>query len=128
MAKIIVAGNTISIQMGVPAEVVDKVAKHCPDAMTLKDSDGNTRFALSTGKANALSQYGAEFKTASKSLGVYTFAEIVDNSVEDVVAYAKERYGNAIVTLIELEGQIAGAVNDADAKAAAINDAVEVIG
>lgn len=116
MAKIVVAGNTASVQMGIDAQVVEKVQKWVPKAMKLVNEDGGVDFIVKVGtqaEGDSIGTYGFTSKTVAQSINKYVFSVFISNDVADAKEYVQDNFGAAIVKLNKIEDQISSAIQEA---------------
>lgn len=116
MAKIVVAGNTASVQMGIDAQVVEKVQKWVPKAMKLVNEDGRLDFIVKVGtqaECDSIGTYGFTSKTVAQSINKYVFSVFIPNDVADAKEYVQDNFGAAIVKLNKVEDQISSAIDEA---------------
>lgn len=116
MAKIVVAGNTASVQMGIDAQVVEKVQKWVPKAMKLVNEDGGVDFIVKVGdkaEGDSIGTYGFTSKTVAQSINKYVFSVFIPNDVTDAKEYVQNNFGAAIVKLNKVEDQISSVIDEA---------------
>ena len=79
MAKLKVVGDMIQIKIDLTESDYDKVKNYAPDALKVKDKDGNEVFGISIGDAH-WSKYGVAFCNKDAEGKLFT---TVSNPVED---------------------------------------------
>lgn len=123
MAKLNVIDNAVVITSTVKTEDWEKTAKFCPEALVLKDEDGNPIFKVGVGTGNA-NEYGVSFNgTARDGSGLATLTMGIcgeAKTAEEVKEYLAEEYGTILVRLKEIEVGIPEVIRKADAQKAAI--------
>jgi len=128
MAKITIAGDAMVITSAITLEVLKKVEKYRPKALCLYDTDDNgiKTEAFRVGTTNGvgtINRFGASFATSSRDgNGLATITAIIPKDVTDVVAYASDAIGLAVMQLNKVEAQVAPALKEIAAEQSAILD------
>lgn len=79
---------------------IEKLTKHNPDALKLKDEEGNDIFALAFGKTASISEYGVCFdKEDSEGKALITLSGIMENKE------IAEEYAKILINIKKIEEQ-----------------------
>jgi len=126
VAKITIAGDAMVITSSKTLEEIKTLERYAPKALSLYDVDDNNKpmevFKVgSTDGEGSINQYGASFGSATHDAnGFATITMCVPKDVEDVVAYAADKVGAAVMKLNKVEEQFALALATVDAEREAI--------
>ena len=128
MAKITVVGNAVVITSSMKLEDLKTIKKYRPDALILKDDDGDPVYAIGVGPTGNLNSCGAEFSGAThdeEKLATITMAYTgsEDADVKEVVA---EQVGASIITLNKLEATLPAVLEEIATEKAAILETITV--
>ena len=128
MANITIAGRTATIISNYTLEEIAKVEKYRPDALILKDEDGEPMFAVGTSCKGSINEYGISFadETFGNEKACVTVAPACacyDSPEEFVI----EEIGSVIINLNKVEKQIPPAIDDIEAELSAIKEAITVL-
>ena len=128
MANIKIAGRSATIVSAYTLEDLEKVAKYRPDALLLKNEDGDVTFAVMPTCKGSVSEIGIGFGDETFGDGkacvtVKPGCTCYENAEDFVLA----EIGTAILNLNKVEKQIPAALDEIDAEIAAIKDAIEVV-
>lgn len=112
MAKIIIAGDAIVVKSDKKLEDIKTLEKYNPKALSLfAEEDGKKTEIFKVGSTTgngSINQYGASFgSVAHDGSGLATITLPVPADVENVVDYASDLIGPAIVHLNQVEDGIA---------------------
>src|SRR5574344_1183150 len=127
MAKIIIAGDAIVVKSDKKLEDIKTLEKYMPKALSLfEEEDGKKsevfRVGCTTGQGS-INQFGASFGSgAHAGSGLATITLPVPDGVEDVVSYASDLIGTAIVRLNQIEDGINLALSTVAAQKKQIED------
>jgi hypothetical protein len=79
-------------------EAILKLSRHCPNALKLKDAEGNDVFGLSFGESASISDYGICFnKVDNEGQALVTITGSLDNNE------IADRYAGILIKARELE-------------------------
>lgn len=123
--KVTVMGEALVITLRTTLEDLQKVAKYEPEALKLKDEDGDTVYSISVKGTPGINEFGAVFGAATfddKKLAVITMK--VDPGEEDIKDYVADKYGAAIGYLNEIEEKLPGVVTAIKEKRERIKDGI----
>ena len=112
MAKIIVAGKAVVVEMSETLENLKLIEKYRPEALKLMGGEENKEeiFRI-VPRGNSLNKFGAGVSDASPA-GMATITLINDYEGEDFKGFIADEYGLAISRLKELENNITGIAAD----------------
>lgn len=127
MAKITVSGRTATIVSNYSLEDFEKLESYRPDALLLKDEDGDVYFKVGLSCQGSVSDYGIGFndETFGSKKACVTVApscSCYDTAEEMVIG----EIGSAILNLNKVERQIPAALDDIDAELEEIKASIEV--
>ena len=120
MAKIKVLGDAIQLSTTITGEEMKKVQRHAPDALKLKDADGNETFAIGRGAAH-YSEYGITFCNEDFEGKLYLTTNNPVTEHTDKAA-EKERIIERFAPILSKLREIEKAVNDATAAVNALEE------
>lgn len=130
MAKIIVAGDALVVESDYTLEDIKLLEKHNPKALSLYEEDGKTvnfKVGSTTGKGG-INSYGASFGSASKNADKKAIITMdIPSDTEDVVDYAENIIGAAILKLNAVEAQFENALDAAAEEKASIRENITVM-
>ena len=128
MANITIAGRTATIVSAYTLEELEKVERYRPDALRLKDEDGETTFAIGTSCNGSVGTYGISFaeETFGNAKACVTVAPAC-TCYEKPEDFVVDQIGTAIISLNKVEAQIPDALDEIDAELAAIKEAITVL-
>ena len=131
MAKIIIAGDAIVVKSDEKLEDIKTLEKYMPKALSLfEEEDGKKSEVFrvgSTAGQGSINQFGASFgSVAHDGSGLATITLPVPDGVEDVVSYASDLIGTAIVRLNQIEDGINLALSTVAAQKKQIEDNIVV--
>ena len=126
--KIKIMANTYALTSDITVGQIENLKQRNPDALKLKDKDGNDVFAIGYAEGkDSISEFGVTFGAKSrdgsgKAVLVGTIPAGV-NTNEDAKAYVEEKLHKATVHLKKLEETVPAAAGKVDeAKNALMND------
>lgn len=110
MAKLTLVGTVAVITTGIPKKHIETLLKFKPDKTKLLDEDKKPRFAVGFG-APSCSAFGITFNGESAT-GEATATFPMPNHIapDERVGWAKDQFGYALLSLNELEAQMADAM------------------
>lgn len=98
---------------------IEKLAKHNPDALRLKDEEGNDTFAIAFGTAS-ITEYGVCFdKVDSEGKALVTIAKTMEN--EEIA----EAYANVLLKVKEVEDKAEAAYRTLESQLLEITNSIE---
>ncbi len=131
MANVLVAGHSAIITSSLSVEEIKKVQKYQPDALTLKDEEGEPIFKIGFAAHGTgdVSKFGVEFDAAPGVNGkaVVTMAFCPGDGNEDEVKTAlAEIIGAAMVNLSKIEAAVPGILESVNAKIEAVKATITI--
>lgn len=101
--------NTVALISNYSLKELESVKKLRPEALCLKDKDGNVTFMVAAGDKGSISEYGICF--ADETMGENPKACLTKTAsgVKNVEEFVIDNFGLAIVKLKTIEAQIAAA-------------------
>ena len=114
----------------ITTEALKKVSKYKPDALFVKDSDGNPVFGIGMGATGCVAANGVTFNdtTAEGGFAMASFDVPADmTDMDKVKAYIADRVGAAEARLTALENALPAVIAEIDASRAAIMNGISVI-
>ncbi len=98
---------------------IEKLAKHNPDALKLKDEEGNDTFAIAFGSAS-ITEYGVCFdKVDSEGKALITVAKTMEN--EEIA----EEYASTLIKVKQIEEQAEAAYRTLESQLLDITNSIE---
>lgn len=127
MAKITIAGDALIISSAVKYEDLAKVAKYRPDALVLKDAEGEPVFRVACGQYSGVSEYGITFETATREGGYacITLGTYIPEG-EDVKEFVADTIGAAIGNLEKIETTIPDILGEIDVQRTAMMSKIQI--
>lgn len=127
MANIKIAGRAATIVSIFTTEQLELVRKYRPDALVLKDEDGNVTFKVTTACEESISQYGVAFAADTFGDGKACLT-VVDNCgyYDKPEEFVIDAFGKALLNLNKVERQIPDALDEIEAELDLIKDAIEI--
>lgn len=128
MANIKIIRNTIVVESGFTYEQIEKLKKYAPEALELKDKDGNPTFAatLAADGEGSITKFGIAYgRQADKTKpAAVTFRAPTD--VKDVKGWFMENVGVKVNNVNAVEAQYEEALGKVSANIKAIEDSIKV--
>ena len=128
-AKVTVVGEAAVITSGLKLDDVKTAKKYRPDALVLKDEDGEPYFCVGyTEKQNshgAVGECGVTFSPVTDANGYATVTDCVSRE-GDTAKYIADKYGFILLNLKKVEEQIAAQAESIAADKAAIAALIDV--
>lgn len=130
MAKITVVGSMVIVRSTLTLEEIALVEKHRPDALAIKDEEGEVVFRVGTTKGTgAIGAYGVSFgessrddkKNAVVTLGIADLGE--DEDIREIIA---DELGAPLAKLNKIESGIAEVIEGIKAEKQAVIDAITI--
>ena len=126
MAKITIVGDAVVITSERTLEEIKTLKKYKPEALELKDEEGDVYFKVGTECGNA-NQYGVSFMEESRNGdGKASLTILISPCIEDAVKYVTDRFGLAILNLNKVEKQFDTALEEVSAQQAEILENITV--
>lgn len=129
MAKIRAMGDSVQLKSELTAKEIERVKTYCPEALKLKDEEGNEFFGIGLGDAS-VSRYGVTFANTDVDGKVFVTMEnpITDHSDAEVEKAALTAYfAVSLDNLNKVEDNINTVRALLDEKEAKAADSIEVI-
>lgn len=112
MSQIAIAGNQVVITSSVTLENLRLAEKLRPDALVLKDEDGNETFRVSVG-SNSIGPKGISYSSTTRDeRGLATVSAVIPEDVENAKDYIVDTYGLAIERLGKVEAALPDVINE----------------
>lgn len=129
MAKIIIAGNSCTIESKYTTEELMTLKKYKPECLTLKDENKKPVFMIDIGSAGSVSSAGIVFNgTTHDGKGLACLTQMMPAGVIDANSWIMDNIGMSILKLNELEAGIASCLDRVCADVAAVEDTISVVG
>lgn len=128
MAKITTLGDSVQIKTTITLNELVKVKRYEPEALTIRDEDGNPVFTVSYGDAS-LSAYGICFSStdAEDNMFLTLVNPVQDHSDKEAEKQAiLEEFAPIIAKLNVLEVNIMGIVKELDVIESSVAESIEV--
>ena len=125
MSKITLNATTFDLISALSLDDIKLLEKQNPDALAIKDKDGNIQFVVKTGnELGSISQYGIVFANKTRDgKAVLTYTLNTNDTADEQMNEIFDRVGAAKAKLDEIEGVATTAVqNEKDRKAAFIRE------
>ena len=131
MAKITIVGDACVITSDKKLEDIKLLEKYSPKALSLFEEENGKKtevFKVCTADgAGSISKYGVCFESAGHNdEGLATLTVLLPQGIEDVMAYAEDVYGPAIMKLNRVEEQFNLALGQVQAEKAAIREHITI--
>ena len=128
--KLSVIGDAFVATSAIKAEDIALVAKYKPDALKIKDKDGNDVFSVSYVKdgKSSIASFGVTFTGESRGEngGFATLTLTLPAGTTDAKKYVAELVGSVIENVGKLEESIPAVVAEIKATRAALLDSISV--
>lgn len=99
---------------------IEKLAKHIPDALKLKDEEGNDTFAVAFGERPSITEYGVCFnKIDSEGKALVTITGTMENSE------IAEEFAGMLMKVKEIETKAEAAYEALEAQLMEVANAIE---
>lgn len=129
MAKIIIAGNSCTVESAFTTEQLMKLKKYAPNALILKDADKKPIFMIDLGGSGSISSAGIVFDgTTHDGNDLACFTKPMPSDICDVNSWVMDNIGMSIIHLNKLEEGMTQAINGVDAYVDAVRTAISVVG
>lgn len=127
MAKINIASNVAIIKSSHTLEDLARVAEYRPDALALRDENGDEVFRIGVG-GNSVSKYGIEFSQAAtdgKAVANVGFPDEIPG--EERKAYVMKHLGKVLLQLNQIEEQLPAVAEEIRKEIEGLEDLIEVV-
>lgn len=125
MAKIKILGDMFQIKSILTQEEIERAQRYAPDALKLKDEEGNETFAIGVSESPSLSKYGINFTYTDDEGKVYMTIGANGNCTKEGVATA---FAPVIRDLNKVEKAVAEVMEEVDALEKAVLESIEIVG
>ena len=116
--KISIAGDAYVVTSSLAADDIELLAKRNPDALKIKDEDGNEKFSISfvEGKSS-LANFGITFggKSRGEKAGLATYTGDIPSGTAGAKEFVAEKIGCVAANLKKLEESVPDAVKEVKA-------------
>ena len=131
MAKINVVGDAVVVTSALKLEDIKTLEKYRPDALVLKDEEGEPVFKLATSCCGgSIGKYGATFSsTTHDDEKLATFTSVLksgDSSPEEIKEFIADVYGYPVMTLNKLEATLTDVLTEVELEKEAVLDSIEI--
>lgn len=128
MAKIIIAGNSCTLESSLTTEAIEKLEKYRPAALQLMDKEKNVDFIIRSGKVGSVSPKGVVFDgTTHDGKGLACLTKMLPAGITDVKGWVMENIGFAVLKLNKLEASVNDALSEVDTEVAAVENTISVV-
>lgn len=129
MANIKIFGDSFTVVSEIELETIKALKKFKPEALTLKDQDGNEVFAVTQGAIGMVSKYGVVFTSVdANGFATVTLGLPTGLSNEEKINHVKETVAEALVKLNTLEDQIVEQASKLGQILNAVAGSIEIVG
>lgn len=105
--KIQVLGNSLVATSDIRKADYDLLKKHNPDALKIKDKDGNTTFTIGYGEHGYVNKSGVGFNGVSRDNDKHLTLTLDVTGINDVKEYAADLFGAVIDSVAQVEKSVA---------------------
>lgn len=123
--KIKVIENKILVESSVTVEEFEKVQRYAPEALIIRDDEGDEIFAVMIEEHSMVDDIGVAFNKHGNKLIAWLHMAKAEGPKKK---YIEETYGMALSRLKEVEAKVAQCLNDVQAKISTVTDSIEIIG
>lgn len=117
MATIKIVGKAVVLKSGIKLEDWQKVQKYQPNALVLKDAEGNETFRVAIGAGSGyVSKLGVSFSDETSDPNGMADVTLVYQSTLPTPENVMELFGNSILSLNHIEGYIPEVIAEVDAE------------
>lgn len=128
MAKVILVGDVYVLVSELKVEDLEDAKKLCPDALTLKNDDGDVTFAVSFGEYGSISKYGVQFDgNANDGTGRACITCPIHKGAGNVIDDIVDVYAPVKAGLLEIERTLPEVLAEVRAARAAVAEEIEVL-
>ena len=131
MAKVTIVGDALVITSTIKLEDYKKVKANRPEALKLKDDDGNTFFAVGVSEGiGAINEWSIEF--SGETHDEHKYATLTCNidgggTVEEIKNDVAEDIGVALINLAKIEEMIPGVLAEIKAERDKVLECISVL-
>lgn len=131
MARLNAIGDVIVVTADITEKEYDSIEKHAPEALELKNEDGNTYFAVKMGDAS-ISKYGICFSSRDTNGNIFMTTNNVITGTHDNIE--KERYlieeefSTILANLLKIEEQVSNALEDVKRTISSVSHTITIEG
>lgn len=110
MAKVIIAGNACVLLSALMLDEIKELRQNHPEALFLKDGMGKTILTIDLDQDSAghVAEDQVVFGPTTSREGKATITLLIDPEEEDIVGMIREKIGDSLMKLTELENRITG--------------------
>ena len=130
MAQIKILGDSLTLTSAIKMEDLTKLQKFAPDALQVKDADGNVTFAVAPkpGANPNFSRHGVVLTSVNaEGLASATFPLPVGIPADKRVTAVQDTFGLAIIELNKIETQIAARTQELEVALNTVAEAVTIV-
>ncbi len=135
MAKTRILGTSVTITSAIKVADLKTLAKFKPEALKLTETVGSVKeekFSVTLGTGPSITPSVTKYGIVFNSENADGYAEVTIQIPASIAAdkrkeYVAETYGYALLSLNELESQIAKVLAETEADFIAINDSIEEV-
>ena len=122
MAKIALQANCLTLTTEMKLAAIKECEAYAPEALCIRDEDGNKVFSVGTAAADSISPYGICFASATVVDGYACMSEAVPagSTMDEVVENALVTFDKHMENLAVIEKQVNAKVAEIAARRAAI--------
>ena len=108
MAKVIIAGNACVLLSALMLDEIKELRQNHPEALFLKDGMGKTILTIDLDQDSAghVAEDQVVFGPTASREGKATITLLIDPEEEDIVGMIREKIGDSLMKLTELENRI----------------------
>ena len=129
MAKIIITGNSCTMESSLTTAQLKKLAKFRPASLQLLNADKKVEFVVKAGEVGSVSPMGVAFDgTTHDGSGLACLTKMLPADVTDVKSWVMDNIGSAVLKLNKLEETLQAALADIDKEVTAVEGTISVIG
>lgn len=128
MAKVVLAGQVFVVASDLTVEDIKDAMKYAPDALQLKDEEGEPIFCLSYGSYGSLNGNGVCFNAETNDgTGKACITCPIPEGVKNAVDYIVDKVGPIRSKIIEVETKLPELLAGVKADRAAMAEEIEVM-
>lgn len=127
MARITVVGNAAIITSELKLEDIKLIEKHCAEALTLKDENGNEYFRVGTcDGTGSIGKYGVEFGAKNQE-GYATLTFVHDYTEGDIKEQIADAIGSEVMNLSKVEVKAQENLPEVTQRINAIKESITIV-
>ena len=123
--KVKVIENKILVESSITVEEFEKVQRYAPEALIIRDDEGDEFFAVMVEERSMVGDFGIAFNKHGDKLIAWLDMDKIEGPKKK---HIEEKYGMALSRLKEVEAKVAQCLNDVEAKISTVTDSIEIIG